>query len=175
VTRTINSQRFPPQLVVMLETQLFSSWRGNCVFWLTRIVAKSARYLPSRSPVSVCPRDSTRLWADGFPSNLILGDLCESPSRILPNLVKIWKKKLGHFTWSLTYIYFASELKFAIKHCCAAPSIFVLLTVTCNSALHIAYCCLCIATVITLRPHNFTLEIARCIWCGLGDMQACRR
>lgn len=51
----------PPQLVFVIEAQLFSPWRGDCLFRLACIVAKSSHYLyhvrPSPSARAI-PRGS---------------------------------------------------------------------------------------------------------------------
>jgi hypothetical protein len=89
VTRTIKQPAISPPVGRCDRDAVVSS-----VTWKLRVPARwhssEKRPLSSCSPVSICPRDSTQLSMDGFPSNLIL-ETYKRACLEYPNLVKILK------------------------------------------------------------------------------------
>ena len=124
---------------------------------------------------SVLPHVSARRSLDGFPWNLVLAAFMKNLSR--KSVCVRSGQKHGNFTCKpkysaillmpATYILHASlnivlfywclRHIFAIKPCCAALNIVMLLTVTCSSATHRDRC-VATATMVTGTSRNITLQ-----------------
>ena len=113
VTGTIYSQRFlPPTGICDRGAVVFSvAWR---LLVPARLHSSEKLSLSlSCSPVSICPRDSTRLSVHGFPSNLILETYVRAYLEY-PNLVKIRKKWRVLYMKSDVHFFFCQRIK--IRH-----------------------------------------------------------